>query len=195
VHGSERGDGSRDVLEAHRLRWSRNLRCSYVPRSRDRPARGLDSLAADLRDAGFDVDVQLCDERTSVAEREERRVEASQRRAELLDARAGRLTGQANASTQRWTASRSATDPRRPPLRAPPPPRARPLAGGDEPRRRGPLGRAGGRARRPHGPRRGGQAPPPGVHRAAHRAWEAEERIARHRGRADLLEEAVEQLA
>jgi len=43
VTGTSHGDGSADVLRAQRLRWSRSLGACYVPRSRDRPARAVET--------------------------------------------------------------------------------------------------------------------------------------------------------
>ena len=61
VVGTERGDGSRDALRAARFRWSRSLGMWFMPQSRGRAARRarIDQLAGGLRDAGFDVEVQI----------------------------------------------------------------------------------------------------------------------------------------
>jgi hypothetical protein len=61
VVGTKRGDGSRDALRAARFRWSRRLGMWFMPQSRGRAARRarIDQLAGGLRDAGFDVKVQI----------------------------------------------------------------------------------------------------------------------------------------
>jgi uncharacterized protein DUF3560 len=61
VVGTERGDGSRDALRAARFRWSRSLGMWFMPQSRGQAARRarIDQLAGGLRDAGFDVEVQI----------------------------------------------------------------------------------------------------------------------------------------
>src|SRR5690606_2120725 len=63
IDGTERGDGTNVVLKAHRWRFSRNLGTWYVPQSRDRAAkvRTIETTAAALRDAGYDVEVTIDD--------------------------------------------------------------------------------------------------------------------------------------
>lgn len=101
VHGTERGDGSRDALRKHRLRWSRNLGCWFVPQSRDRNARNLEGLAEDLRAAGFDVEVSVDNERRAVADVQSDRLHRSAARADGLAAKAARLDGEASAGAAR----------------------------------------------------------------------------------------------
>lgn len=95
-----------DLIKARGLRWSRNLGSWYVPRSRDtRPDTTLiEGLAADLRGAGFDVDVEVEDGRRSTAEVEADRAARAEDRVERLGERAERLDQQAtdrNATAQR----------------------------------------------------------------------------------------------
>lgn len=103
VQGTKRGDGSRDVLRAHRLRWGRSIGCWFVPRSRDRAANrfAIDRLADALRAAGFDVTVEVDNAPTDVAEREQRRIERSEQRAERLDQRAERKEAESDAHHRR----------------------------------------------------------------------------------------------
>jgi hypothetical protein len=97
VTGTSRGDAATEVLRAHRLRWSRHLDAWHVPRSRDRPSRGLDQLAAALRAAGVHVELNIDDTPTLVADREASRSERADQRAQRLTAKAERLEGQAAA--------------------------------------------------------------------------------------------------
>lgn len=95
VSGTARGDGSRDVLRSFGLRWSRSLGAWFIPQSRDRAARtgprGLEMLRDALQGAGFEIELEIDDERRSTAEVQAARLERAGSRAEHLDGRAARL--------------------------------------------------------------------------------------------------------
>jgi hypothetical protein len=61
VTGTQREDGSREPLRAAQFKWSRRLGMWFMPQSRGRAARRgrIDQLAAGLRTAGFEVNVEL----------------------------------------------------------------------------------------------------------------------------------------
>lgn len=95
VLGTQRGDGSRTVLRTYGLRWGAKLGAWYLPNSRARAADQalLDALAAALRGAGFDVDVDVVD--VSIADAEDARAQLAVDRAQRLRSRAERLQGRA----------------------------------------------------------------------------------------------------
>lgn len=101
IEGTDRGDGSRDVLRRHRCRWSRNLGAWFVPQSRDRNARGLETMADELRAAGFEVELSVDNERRAVADVQSDRLDRSARRAHGLAERAQSLDAQAAAGAAR----------------------------------------------------------------------------------------------
>jgi hypothetical protein len=92
VLGTERGDGT-EVLRRHGFRWSRNIGAWYLPHSRDRRPRraAIDQVAAELRQGGHVVDIELVDTARTTAEVEVDRAARLSDRAGRLDARAGRL--------------------------------------------------------------------------------------------------------
>jgi len=61
VIGTQREDGSREPLRAAHFKWSRRLGMWFMPQSRGRAARRgrIDQLAAGLRDAGFEVNIEI----------------------------------------------------------------------------------------------------------------------------------------
>lgn len=81
IAGTSRGDGSSEILRAHRWRWSRSLGSWYLPRSRDEEPRTeqLEALAEQLRAEGFTVALRLESGRLSAAERDAARIERKQR--------------------------------------------------------------------------------------------------------------------
>lgn len=99
IYGTERGDGTAEVLKAHRWRWGRSIGAWYVPRSRDRvPNRALiDATAAALRDAGFGVEISIDTTVSDQSEAEERRLAREAARAEVMSERAGRRHREADS--------------------------------------------------------------------------------------------------
>lgn len=63
VHGTSRGDGSREALRAVHFKWSSSLGCWYKPGSRGRAAKRatIEVLRQALADAGFTVTVEIAD--------------------------------------------------------------------------------------------------------------------------------------
>lgn len=61
VHGTARGDGTRDALKLARFKWSRKLGAWYLPSSRGRAAKRtrIELLESRLTDAGFKVEVDI----------------------------------------------------------------------------------------------------------------------------------------
>ena len=72
IEGTSKGDGSNAVLKTNRWRWSRNLGSWFIPQSRDRQAkRGqIQATVAGLREAGFEVAVEIDDHLRSATETE-----------------------------------------------------------------------------------------------------------------------------
>lgn len=95
--GTARGDGSGEVVKACGWRWSRNLGCWYVQRSRDRDADMalIGRTVERLREAGFGVGVEVDNARRSRAEIEECQGRRSRERAQALAAKAERRGEQA----------------------------------------------------------------------------------------------------
>jgi Domain of unknown function (DUF3560) len=94
LDGTSRGDGTAEVVKTLGWRWSGRIGLWYLPRSRARaPQRALiEHTAAALREAGYDVEVDVDEAAHDRAELEARRAIAEQQRAERLAARAERHT-------------------------------------------------------------------------------------------------------
>lgn len=92
LEGTSRGDGSAEVVKRHGWRWGRSIASWYVPQSRERSPRRdkIETTAAALREAGFEVEVVIDATVGDVAEAEARRAERAEGRAERLTARAQR---------------------------------------------------------------------------------------------------------
>lgn len=96
IEGTAKGDGSNIALKANRWRWSRNLGCWYIPSSRDRAPKTfqINQTTRDLREAGFEVTVEIDNSIRPAAEVEEaiqaRAAERAQALAEKADRRAER---------------------------------------------------------------------------------------------------------
>jgi hypothetical protein len=104
VEGTSRADRDlHQIMKAHRLCWSRQLGCWYVPCSRDRNAdlQLVDRLAVAFRKAGATVQVQVDDTPRGAAEREHDRAERLEERRDRLEDRVDRLAGQSQAADQR----------------------------------------------------------------------------------------------
>ena len=86
IDGTSKGDGTAEVLKANRWRWGRSIGAWFIPRSRDnRPDRyRVDTTAKALREAGFDVDLDLDETVRSTAEVEADKIARTEGRAEAL---------------------------------------------------------------------------------------------------------------
>lgn len=100
IDGTERGDGTNEILKANRWRWSRNLGSWYVPHSRDKAPKMhiINPTASALRGAGFDVALDLDDSARPTAEVEADKADRAEARAEALDAKAARKAQEAAAA-------------------------------------------------------------------------------------------------
>ncbi len=109
LDGTRKGDASADTLRSVKhvavWRWSGNLDRWYIRQSRDRRVRQyqLDATAEALRAAGFEVTVELGEERRPVAEQEADRAGRAEGRVEGLTTKAQRLTAAGEAG---WAAAR-----------------------------------------------------------------------------------------
>lgn len=102
IDGTEKGDGTSQVLKAHGWRWGRSIGAWFVPMSRDKtPKRHvINATAAALKAAGFVVTVSLDVTEPDPAEVEARKLQREADRAEALAAKTERK--QATA-VQAWT--------------------------------------------------------------------------------------------
>lgn len=93
VYGTSKGDGTAEILKAHRFRWFPSIKLWGIAQSRDHLAKRwqIQSAAEALRKAGFTVRVEIDDTPRDVTE-----VKAD--RAGRLDARYERLTAKAERS-------------------------------------------------------------------------------------------------
>lgn len=97
VDGTDRGDGSAEILKACRFRWFPSLKMWGVPQSRDHLAKRwqIDSAADQLKAAGFEVTVTIDDTPRDVTEVKADRAERLDGRRDRLEARAGRHLAEA----------------------------------------------------------------------------------------------------
>jgi hypothetical protein len=86
------------VLKNLGFRWSRNVGW-YIQRSRDKAPEmwKINKAAEELEAAGFEVEVEIDDERRSVAEVEAERAERAEGRAEYLEGKAAKLAADGEA--------------------------------------------------------------------------------------------------
>lgn len=104
VHGTTKGDGTAAVLKAAGFRWFRTLGCWGLTHSRDKAAKtwDIDRAAAALREAGFEVSVEIDDatpSAVSFADREAGRYAKAEDRA---DRYADRASNASAAGGQAW---------------------------------------------------------------------------------------------
>lgn len=104
IDGTSKGDGTADALKANRWRWGRSIGSWYIPYSRDkRPDHyRIDATAKALREAGFEVDLNLDESVRSTAEVEADKAARAEARAEALAAKADR---KAVAEQEAWAKS------------------------------------------------------------------------------------------
>lgn len=107
IDGTARDDGSAEALKLNRWRWSRKLGSWYVPHSRDRLAKRtlINSTAASLRAAGFDVEVAIDDTYRPPVNVETDKIERQKDRVDALDAKADRKAASAENA---WSADEAA---------------------------------------------------------------------------------------
>lgn len=99
IEGTSKGDGSADALKVNRWRWSRNLGAWYIPGSRDHDARSwqIETTAKHLREAGFEVEVEVDNSARPTAEVEADKTARAAARAAALDAKSERLQATADS--------------------------------------------------------------------------------------------------
>lgn len=99
IDGTARGDGSAPALKANRWRWSRNLGAWYIPGSRDHHARDwqIRATAEALREAGFEVEVEVDNTPRATADVQADKVARASARADALDAKSERLEATSEA--------------------------------------------------------------------------------------------------
>lgn len=105
VHGTSKGDGTAEILRAHRFRWFPSIKLWGIAQSRDHLAKRwqIQSAAEALRKPGFKVRVEIDDTPRDVTE-----VKAD--RGERLDARYERLTAKAERSQAEGDSRRDRAD-------------------------------------------------------------------------------------
>ncbi|WP_461636217.1 DUF3560 domain-containing protein [Glutamicibacter soli] len=109
IEGTERTDGSSQILKQYRWRWSRYLGAWYIPRSRDTTPKHhiINPTAKALTKAGFTVEISIDDTPRPTAEVEADLAQRATNRAEALDAKAAQKT---QLAEQAESARRSAHD-------------------------------------------------------------------------------------
>lgn len=100
IEGTAKGDGTAEVLKAHRWRWGRSIGAWYIPHSRDKNAQGhrIEATATALDAAGFTVAVEIDDTARATSEVEADKAARAQDRAEALAAKAQRKAATAEAA-------------------------------------------------------------------------------------------------
>ena len=103
ILGTTRNDGTNTVLKANRWRWSRNLGSWYIPSSRDRSPKTfqINQTTRDLREAGFEVTVEIDNSYRPAAEVEADKQHRAAQRAEALANKAAKRAQQAEAAHER----------------------------------------------------------------------------------------------
>ena len=97
VYGTERGDGSAEVLKAEGFRWFPSLKLWGIPQSRDHLAKRwkIDAAAQALTRYGFKVTVEIDDTPRDVADVKADRAERLDARKDALEAKAERNSAEA----------------------------------------------------------------------------------------------------
>lgn len=103
VDGTSKGDGTAEILKAHRFRWFPSLKLWGVAQSRDHLAkRGqIEGAVQALRDAGFEVAVEINDTPRDVAEVKADRADRLLDRQIALEEKAERNSAEADARFKR----------------------------------------------------------------------------------------------
>lgn len=103
IEGTERGDGTAEILKGQRWRWGRSIAAWFVPQSRDRLPKlhTINATAAVLRAAGFEVATVIDEATRSTAEVEAGKIERQVQRAAALEAKADRKATDADQAQAR----------------------------------------------------------------------------------------------
>ncbi|MEV8252362.1 DUF3560 domain-containing protein [Rhodoglobus sp. NPDC076762] len=103
IEGTERGDGTAEILKAQRWRWGRSIAAWFVPQSRDRRPKlhTINATATALRAAGFEVAIEIDEATRSTAEVEAGKIERQEQRAAALDSKADRKATAADQAQAR----------------------------------------------------------------------------------------------
>lgn len=103
VHGTSKGDGTAEILKAHRFRWFPSLKLWGIAQSRDHLAkRGqIEGAAQALREAGFEVTVEIDDTPREVTQVKADRAERLEDRRDALEHKAERDAAEADARFKR----------------------------------------------------------------------------------------------
>lgn len=109
IEGTAKGDGSAEALKANRWRWSRYLSAWFIPQSRDKDAKSyqINATAKALREAGFEVEIEIDNTARPAAEVEADRDVRAEARAEAMAAKAERKAAAADAA---YAGARAAGD-------------------------------------------------------------------------------------
>lgn len=119
IDGTEKGDGSAQVLKSHGWRWGRSIGAWFVPFSRDKtPKRHIvTTTTAALEAVGFVVTVVLDVTEPDPAEVEARKVQRETDRAEALTAKSQRKQATAEQVRERADAAHEALPPMGEPIK------------------------------------------------------------------------------
>jgi hypothetical protein len=119
IEGTSRGDGSAEILKAHRWRWGRSIGAWFIPQSRDRLAKStmINATVAALESAGHTVTVHIDDAPRRAAEVEADKKARASARAAALAAKAERRDEQAEAATRRTESAHAALPPMGEPIK------------------------------------------------------------------------------
>lgn len=100
VEGTSRGDGTAEILKLEGWRWGRSIASWYLPRSRDRAPqrRTIERTGAQLRAAGFTVEISVDETYRSAAEVEASKIERQADHAARLEDKAHRRANAAAAA-------------------------------------------------------------------------------------------------
>lgn len=103
IEGTTKNDGSNHVLKTNRWRFSRNLGSWYIPSSRDRTPKTfqINQTTKALREAGFEVTVEIDNSTRPAAEVEEAIQARAAERAQALAEKADRRAKQAEQAHAR----------------------------------------------------------------------------------------------
>lgn len=103
IEGTTRGDGTADVLKKCHWRWGHSIGAWYLPMSRDRLPKTFEigRTARALREAGFEVALEIDTSFRPTAEVEAAKAERQEARAEALAAKAERTGREADALHER----------------------------------------------------------------------------------------------
>lgn len=105
IDGTSRGDGTAEILKAHRWRWGRTIASWYVPHSRDRQPKQpqINQTAAALRSAGYTVTITIDNTPRPAADIEATQEARQSERVAGLQAKADLRASQAAEATTRHT--------------------------------------------------------------------------------------------